>query len=642
MIERVRLTEGGEPVRLIALPAYSQKALDAWNRFVDSESIFGLDVESDTGEDLGTYSETVKMRLIQFGSHTEAWTLDPTHPKWRQRIIDFLHHSGKRFVSHNDPFDTTRVHFEFGITLGDRSIDTLTMASLCWPGITKRKGLKQLTSEFITPLLEECDVLRAARFTDLYYAAKPRKTRLLPLNFEPGVSPCRKAKCDVPSWPGSLCGYCEHHWKHRTHNRTSEAWGWKHIALDDPYYVRYAGLDAICVRILLDLLDTEVKRRKMPRLCRRELRIRRYMTAVSVKGHRVDAEWTKPILDEFEETYGNAQARVLDLTGCKAASPYLKEWLGKQGLRVTSLDKDHLPDLLDDFGDEPEVGPVLRELTTISEHKNILTNLRIIWDHATKGDGFTHANIKTMQAHTGRMSATEPAMQTFKKDDPRLRGCYIAREGHTLVGADYDSQEIRIAAALSRDEALLKVVFEGLNQHVLTAEGIFPDFLSKAESHDQYDLAKKLDFTIQYGAMPKKIAATLGISPREATILWQKWRQTYATYVRWLDEQAKLRHVRNPYGRLIPRDPFRDFANGNYLIQSTGRDVLGEALDNLAGAGWAPYFWLPVHDEMILEVPEDREDEAAAALTEHMATEIRGVPITATGEIIGKRWRGLG
>lgn len=651
MIEHVEVC--GEPVRLIALPAFSRKAVEAWEAFTRSDDIFGLDVESDTGEGLGTYSPTVKMRLIQFGNRTEAWAFDPTDPRWRKRIVALLSDETKRFVSHNAPFDTTRVWFEFGIWLGDRSIDTLPMAALCYPGKTKRKGLKPLSDEFIDNQLSEADVLRSARFTDLFYASKPRKSRLLPLAFEPGVSPCRRpkgreaTKCVRPSFEGSLVGYCFEHWRDRKHTKASESWGWANIPLDDPYYIRYAGLDAVYVRRLLDILNAEVRRRKMSALSRTEQRVRRQMTGLSVRGMRVDAEWTEPILAEVTAEFNEAEKRVEELTdGVKARSPFLRTWLAKRGVKTKSLDKQHLPGLIEKYGDTDEAGPVLHQLAVVSKNANLLTNLRIIWRHATEGDGFVHPNINTMQAHTGRMSATDPAVQTLAKKGlkgERLRGCFIARDGFVLVGADYDSQEIRLGAALSRDPVLMRIVMEGLNQHVLTAEGIWHDkFKGKAESPDLYAHAKTLDFAQQYGAMPKKIAATLGISVQEAYEMWQGWRRTYAGFVRWSEEQARKRFVRNPFGRLIPRDPDRDYANANYMIQSSGRDVLGAALCRLEDEGWAPYFWLPIHDELVMEVPEDRAEEAADALTRLMSTEVLGVPIPAEGEVVGTRWKGLG
>lgn len=645
MIEKTVV--GGEPVRLIALPAFTRKAVAAWERFIASDDIFGLDVESDVGEGLGTYSRTVNMRLIQFGTKDEAWAFNPREPRWRAKISAFLCDRSKRFVSHNAAFDNTRVYHEFDYRLGDQSIDTLPMAALCWPGRVKRKGLKQLCTEFIDGGLEEADHLREARFTDLFYANKPRKTRLLPVSFEHGVSACRKAKCEATSWTGSECGYCYEHWLTRTSNKESESWGWKNVPLDDPYFIRYAGLDAIYVRRLLDILAAEVGRRSMNRLSKTEQRIKRTMTEnISWPGLLVDKEWTEPILHETEAEYAEAAERIEIATGgIVSGSPHLKGWFEEHGARVKSLDKNHLPGLIEKYGEDEKMGPVLLDLVEVSKRKNLLTNLRTIWKHATEGDGYVHPHINTMQAHTGRMSVTDPAMQTLAKKGEkgtRLRGCFVARPGMVLVGADYDSQETRLGAAYSQDEALLRIVLQGLNQHDVTAEGLYAaDYTGKGECPEMYASAKTLNYAQQYGAMPRKIAATLGCSEREATVLWQKWRQTYAGLVKWTDEQARKRYVRNVYGRLIPRDPYRDYANGNYMIQSTGRDILGDALCRLEDAGWAPYFWLPIHDEMVLEVPEDRGEEAAKALTEHMSTEVLGVPIPAEGEVIGHRWRGL-
>jgi DNA polymerase-1 len=654
MIERIEV--GGEPVRLIALPAFTRKALAAWDRFVASDSIFGLDVESDVGEGLGTYSPTVKTRLIQFGNRDEAWALDPTHPQWRRRIVAFLADESKRFVSHNAAFDTTRVLHEFGIRLGDRSIDTLVMAALLWPGqtIMGGKGLKNLCDHFIDSGLSEADEMREARFTDLFYGNKPRKTRLLPITFIPGQGVCRKppskgVHCGNTSYEHSLVGYCYDHWLHRKGTKESEAWGWKHVPLDDPIYCRYAGMDAVYVRRLLDILAAKIRESRMKGLSRTEQRVKRQMTDVSVKGHRVDAEWTEPILREVEVEYADLNDMIETITGYTAnQNAKIKEWFGEHDVRVTSLDKDHLPDLIEKYGSgtlgDPEVATVLDTLAEVSKRKNLLSNLRTIWKHATEGDGFVHPNINTMQAHTGRMSVTDPAMQTLAKKGEkgtRLRGCFIARDGCVLVGADYDSQETRLGAAYSKDPVLMKVVMEGLNQHDLTAAGLYPDYTDKHEMPDRYAVAKVLNYAQQYGAMPRKIAATLGISVKEATELWQRWRQTYAGLVKWSAQQSRKPAVRNVFGRLIPRDPFRDYANGNYMIQSTGRDILGEALCRLEDAGWADTFWLPLHDEMVLEVPEDRADEAAQALTDLMSTEVLGVPIPAEGEVIGTRWRGL-
>lgn len=638
--------------KLIQLPKASTRAVEAFRAFTRSDpmGIYGLDVESTAIEGLGTYDPNIKMRTIQFGTAEKGWVLDVDHPKWRKEIVRFLRRPDARFASHNASFDATRVWFEFGIALGDRSIDTLPMAALCWPGRTKPKGLKALCDEHIDDALSKADHALEARFVDLFFANKPRKTALLPKNFQHGVSDCRRPGCKEPSWEGSLCGYCEEHYYARKVTKEITTWGWNNIAIDDPIFLHYAGLDAVYVRRLLDILSAEIKKRRMSALSRTEQKVKRYMTDVSIKGHRVDVEWTSEILNEVGSEFDEAQDRVLIATGgIKARSPHITDWLARQGIKTKSLDKDHLPGLLEKYKGH-DAYPVLEDISFISSQSNLLSNLRTIMKHATEGDGYVHPNINTLQAHTGRMSITGPAMQTLAKKGEkgeRLRGCFIARPGHIFVGADYDSQEIRIAAAISRDPMLLKIVLEGLNQHVLTAESLFPNWVGKAENPGEYASAKMLDFAQQYGAFPRKIAASLtlaGIPTTEtqATVMWQKWRHTYAGLVSWSDRMAKKRYVRNPFGRVIPRDPHRDYANANYIIQSTGRDVLGEAMVRLAEHGWADTFWLPIHDELVLEVPEDRADEACRALTEHMSTYIDDIEIPAEGEVVGTRWKGLG
>ncbi|MGH3499741.1 MAG: DNA polymerase [Nocardioidaceae bacterium] len=646
-MQKFETTVEGEPCQVLALPDESPQTLKAWEAFTHSDSIFGLDAEATIPEDGDIYSDRITTRLLQVGTKTEAWVFDPEHPGWAERLGHLLRDPTKRFVAHNAPYDSTRVLQTLKIDLGDRIIDTLPMAALLWPGRTRQKGLKSLASEFIDTGLADAEVWLHARFADNYHADKPRKSLVVPKTFEHGVSQCRKPRCEKTSWLGSRCGWCKEHYRNRTPTHEAKEQGWGSIDLHDPEYLLYAGLDTLYVRRLLDILAYRLQRAQMATLSRREQRVRRMMTATSVSGHRVDGEWTEPILAETEAEFTEAENQIADVTGFKARSPKLGDWLRERGLKVASLDKDHLPKLIAKYEGQTgfeEPVYVLRQLETISGLSNLLSNLRIIYQRAQEGDGFSHSHVNTLQAHTGRMSMTKPAMQTLSKTGEkgtRLRGCFIARDGFTLVGADYDSQEIRVAAALSGDPMLTKVVREGLNQHVITAESIWADFAGKEAEPERYHIAKTLDFAQQYGAGPRKIAATLGINEADALGLWRQWRETYATLVAWTDKQALKSAVRNPFGRLIPRDPFRKYANGNYLIQSTGRDILGRALCRLDDDGWRPSLWLTAHDEIELEVPVDMADDAVEALGRCMVDEVNGVPITATAETIGTRWRGL-
>jgi DNA polymerase-1 len=385
------------------------------------------------------------------------------------------------------------------------------------------------------------------------------------------------------------------------------------------------------------------------------------------RGIRVDREWTREILADTEAEFSEAASWIEENIGCKPRSPKRGDWLIDRGVKFTKVTASGLPELTmpsasspgtlpnlyERYKHDPEIEPALKAMITIGTHANLLQNLRIILAQSAN-DGRVHPEIRTQGAHTGRMSIIKPAMQTFKKRDndaialdegtySRLRGCFLADDGTLLVGADYASQEVRIAAAYSQDPTLLRVVFEDLNQHLETAKMIFgvsdkTTVRNPITGQTYYDCCKTLDFAQQFGAMPRRIAGQLDISLDDATKLWESWREAYAGFVAWFDAIASANAVINPWGRVIPSDPWRGYANANYAIQSTGRDVLGDAMMRLADAGWADCFWLPVHDELVLQVPEDQAERAADEMTILMSTKLRNVELPAKGEIIGKRW----
>lgn len=678
----------GEDVRLVVLPRYNEAALAAWHRFTESDTIFGLDVETSAPPSfegakklfgpavaLKEYTvpsdvplsyvkrgftpgskQVVKTRMIQFANKVEAWCFDVDDPEWRPHVEAFLRDETKRFVSHNAAYDSTRVQHEYGIRLGPRSIDTLPMAGLVWPGRTapttgRAKGLKELSAWS----LEDDGLLKAekalhCRFADLY----PRAD-VLPKSFVPGESPCRNCK-DEMSLPHSHRGFGRECYRAAVgFSQAVLEWGFTHIPLDDRVFTSYAGLDAIYVRRLLDVLAYEIRRRRMSSISRDEQRVKRIMVSRSNRGMMVDMDWTREVLSEVVEENKVAGAVVVERTGVRTPrSPALKQWLAENGCRTKSLDKNKRPGLLLQFESDETVGPVLRAYDDFMSNVNLISNLQTILRHAEGGNGFVHPNVNTLQAHTTRMSVTGPACQTFAKSGlkgERLRGCFIYRPGHVGVGADWDNQETRIAAALSGDPNLNRIVAENLNQHLLTAESIFPDFVSKSETPTLYTYAKNLDFAQIFGAFPKKIAQMIGVTEAEATDMWLKWRETYAGLVAWSDAIAQRPSIRNPFGLIVPADEYgRAYANSNYMIQSTGRSMLGKAFCNLADRGWASTIWLPVHDEIILEVREEKAEQAAQVLSECMTMHLPkqdwapikvDVVIPATGEIIGNRWKGL-
>ncbi len=246
--------------------------------------------------------------------------------------------------------------------------------------------------------------------------------------------------------------------------------------------------------------------------------------------------------------------------------------------------------------------------------------------------GRVHPTIKPRSSESGRMAMKAPALMNLRRE---LRGVLMAQPGHVLVRSDFDTVEWRVAAALSGDRCLVERIEAGVDVHSALASDVFgPD-----HTPEQRALAKKLSFQVLFGAGVDGVVRETGLSRREAerirTDIW-------AAYPK-IDEQAAFLRRRGtmptPYGRLIHAPADAEYKLYNYLVQGTARDLLVHVLCRLADLGWADNVWMLLHDEIILQVPEGDARAAVDTLNKAMNLDLLGVPVTASAEILGERWR---
>jgi DNA polymerase I len=118
----------------------------------------------------------------------------------------------------------------------------------------------------------------------------------------------------------------------------------------------------------------------------------------------------------------------------------------------------------------------------------------------------------------------------------------------------------------------------------------------------------------------------------------QKFFSTYPRLQKFIRQVSENTEIVLPSGRRAAVDSDRRYANLNYFVQGTARDIFADALLRLDEAGWGERLWLVIHDEIILDVPEDQAQAACTALEAAMTTPFLGVPITAEAKVIGPRW----
>lgn len=270
-----------------------------------------------------------------------------------------------------------------------------------------------------------------------------------------------------------------------------------------------------------------------------------------------------------------------------------------------------------------------------------------------------------------------------------IKTMYVAPPGHVLIKADFDQIEVRVVAALSNDELDLRAFREGLDVHSLSAafiyssiegkpaEEIYAWLESKEITPEERDLkrgfGKGTRFSKAYGAADDKVYSMLVSGRDKATnvrnlpllaelprsegeklvrTLCRAWNESHPTQ-RAYQESLELDFSRKGFiesavmgrRRYCPDGPNTLNVLYNYPAQSTAADIANRAAklidERIPHRGWSPYSGLicQVHDELTVCVPEERAQEAARIIQECMRTEIKGVPITATPEIV-KRWSG--
>ncbi len=251
--------------------------------------------------------------------------------------------------------------------------------------------------------------------------------------------------------------------------------------------------------------------------------------------------------------------------------------------------------------------------------------------------GRVHTSWNQTGTVTGRISSSDPNLQNIPiRTDlgRRVRRAFVARPGWQLLAGDYSQVELRILAHLSGDNSLLTAFEHGEDIHASTASKILGVPLERV-TPDMRRLAKSINFGLIYGMSDWGLAARTELSQQEAQEFIGKYFAQYPHVRGYLDgvkqQAADTGHVETLLGR---RRYFPELQPGskappnlkaaaqrmaiNHPIQGTAADIIKIAMirlhDELQKRALASKMILQVHDELVLEVP-DQELDVVAPLT---------------------------
>ena len=267
-------------------------------------------------------------------------------------------------------------------------------------------------------------------------------------------------------------------------------------------------------------------------------------------------------------------------------------------------------------------------------------------------DGFVRASYMQLGAESGRMSCIKPNNQQIPRD-PQFRGCVEAPEGYLLVDADFGQMELRLAAAIAKDERMISAFQCGEDLHTVTADTI----------GCSRQIAKSANFGLLYGSGAKGLRNYAGGSGITMTVeraaeIRKDWLNAFSGIAEWQKEMAqesqdtegdKWAETRIPVSgmrRYLEGDMNRLTVRCNTPIQGAGAAVLKCALGKLwplvheAGEKTVRIA-AAVHDEILLLVREEAAEEWAKTLKQVMeeAEAMWLGDIPALAEVsIGKTW----
>ncbi|ASU78514.1 DNA polymerase [Actinopolyspora erythraea] len=436
--------------------------------------------------------------------------------------------------------------------------------------------------------------------------------------------------------------------------KTTKAKIWSTIDLDHPEYNLYAGMDTIlAARLYRKLIPRIPESSKQPftvgnrtfsGLVEFEHHVAEICSYMERTGYLLDVEYSERLSQKLveEEEYYKEVARSY---GCENvnSTTQLADALEDMGVRITGrtekgnrkVDKNVLKEL-------SEGG---NELATATIKAKKAGKWRKTWVSTFLNDRDSedrcHPNIRSLQARTARMSITGIPAQTLPASDWMIRRCFVSDPGHFTGSIDYKTQELRVLAALAGEEKMMEVFKkEDGNLHLATARAAFGDHVQKDTK--EYKAGKGTNFAVVFGGTWRAVHEQFGVDKDAAKTAVETFWNTYPSVKRYaerLQREAKAKgYITTPIGRRLPVDPNRAYSALNYMVQSTSRDVTCRGLVRLHQAGFTPYLRLPIHDEVVVSIPQEHAEWGVKRIGELMSERFGPVDILTDPSVSGKSW----
>ncbi|MEA9415788.1 DNA polymerase I [Flavobacterium sp. PL02] len=438
------------------------------------------------------------------------------------------------------------------------------------------------------------------------------------------------------------------------------------VALED--IKEYAAEDADVTLQLKEIFTTELDKTGTKKLFDEiEIPLVSVLAAMETEGIRLDVDFLKSLSEELGKDIKTLEAKIYEIAGeqFNLASPkqlgdilFDKLKIGGAKQKKTKTGQYATgEEILSYLAKDNEIVAAILDWRSLVKLQNTYVEaLPLQVDPVSKR---VHTDYMQTVAATGRLSSNNPNLQNIPIRTERgrqIRKAFIARdENYTLISADYSQIELRIIAALSGEENMIKAFQNHEDIHKSTASKVFNVALDEV-TREQRSHAKTVNFGIIYGVSAFGLSNQTSLSRSESATLIEAYYKTYPRLKSYIQEQIEFARENGYVQTILGRRRYLKDINSqnavvrggaernavNAPIQGSAADVIKIAMINihkkLTSENWKSKMLLQVHDELVFDVHNDELEKIQPMIKHEMENAfIMAVPLEV--ELgLGKDW----
>lgn len=446
--------------------------------------------------------------------------------------------------------------------------------------------------------------------------------------------------------------------------------GAKQIRMDQVSVAKvtpYACADADMTLRLVDVLRAELVERNQERLFdEMEMPLVTLLADMQMHGMVIDPAYLEDMSREMAQRLRELEAQIyaqvghpFNISSTKQLASVLFEELRLPVKRRTQTGYSTDVAVLEEIKDKHPIIGLILEYRQLEKLKGTYIDALPALIHPRTGR--VHTSFNQTGTSTGRLSSSDPNLQNIPVRTElgrRVRGAFIAPEGHVLLGCDYSQVELRLLAHMSGDPELREAFLRDEDVHATTAAAIHGVPLAEV-TPQQRALAKTINFGLMYGMGDYGLSSRTDLSVSEARAFIEAYFARFKRVKAYLEETVQrareMGYVETILGRrrYFPELRADSAANPqlrraaeraavNMPIQGSAADIIKLAMialdKRLRERGLDARMVLQVHDELVLEVPQEELEPTQSLVVETMENAYTlSVPLKVSTSV-GKNW----